>query len=73
MCSSDLLDSIGGAVIGSFVIAAVQSLVLGYGQELPGLGWMKSNFSLAVAFVLILIVLLFKPAGLFGTTSTQRV
>lgn len=67
------LDSIGGAVIGSFVIAAVQSLVLGYGQELPGLGWMKSNFSLVVAFVLILVVLLFKPSGLFGTRTTQRV
>ncbi len=67
------LDSIGGAVIGSFVIAAVQSLVLGYGQELPGLGWMKSNFSLVVAFVLILFVLLFKPSGLFGTRTTQRV
>jgi branched-chain amino acid transport system permease protein len=67
------LDSIGGAVVGSFVVAAVQSLVLGYGQELPGLSWMKSNFSLVVAFVLILIVLLFKPAGLFGTRTTERV
>jgi branched-chain amino acid transport system permease protein len=67
------LDSIGGSVIGAFIVAVVQSLLTGYGQEIPGLGWLKSNFALVIAFVLILVVLLFKPAGLYGTKRIERV
>jgi len=67
------LDSIGGSVIGAFVVALVQSMLTGYGQQIPGLGWLKSNFALVIAFALILVVLLFKPAGLFGTRRVERV
>jgi branched-chain amino acid transport system permease protein len=67
------LDSIGGSVIGAFIVAVVQSMLTGYGQEVPGLGWLKSNFALVLAFVLILVVLLFKPAGLYGTRRIERV
>lgn len=67
------LDSIGGAVIGAFIVAVTQSLLTGYAQEIAGLGWLKSNFALVIAFVLILTVLLFKPAGLFGTRKVERV
>ncbi|MGD9755291.1 MAG: branched-chain amino acid ABC transporter permease [Acidimicrobiia bacterium] len=67
------LDSINGAVVGAFGIAAVQSLLTGYAQELPGLGWLKSNFALVVAFAVILVVLVFRPSGLFGTRTVQRV
>jgi branched-chain amino acid transport system permease protein len=67
------LDSIGGAVIGAFVVALVQSLLTGYGQEIAGLSWLKSNFALVVAFVLIMVVLLFKPTGLYGTKRIERV
>jgi len=67
------LDSIGGSVIGAFIVAVVQSMLTGYGQEIPGLGWLKSNFALVLAFVLILVVLLFKPAGLYGTRRIERV
>ena len=67
------LDSIGGSVVGAFIVALVQSMLTGYGQEIPGLGWLKSNFALVIAFALILVVLLFKPAGLFGTRRVERV
>jgi branched-chain amino acid transport system permease protein len=67
------LDSIGGSVIGAFIVAVVQSMVTGYGQEIPGFSWLKSNFALVLAFVLILVVLLFKPAGLYGTRRIERV
>lgn len=67
------LDSINGAVIGAFIVATVQSLVTGYAQELPGLGWLKSNFSLVLAFLVILVVLLARPEGLFGTKRIERV
>lgn len=67
------LDSIGGSVIGAFIVAVVQSMLTGYGQQIAGLGWLKSNFALVLAFVLILVVLLFKPAGLYGTRRIERV
>ena len=67
------LDSIGGAVIGAFIVAMIQSLLVGYAQQIPGLHWMKSNYALVIAFVVILVVLLFKPEGLFGTKRIERV
>jgi branched-chain amino acid transport system permease protein len=67
------LDSIGGSVIGAFIVAMIQSLLVGYAQEIPGLHWMKSNYALVIAFVVILVVLLFKPEGLYGTRRIERV
>jgi branched-chain amino acid transport system permease protein len=67
------LDSIGGSVIGAFIVAMIQSLLVGYAQDIPGLHWMKSNYALVIAFVVILVVLLFKPEGLYGTRRIERV
>jgi branched-chain amino acid transport system permease protein len=67
------LDSIGGAVIGAFLVAMIQSILVGYAQQIPGLHWMKSNYALVIAFVVILVVLLFKPEGLYGTRRIERV
>lgn len=67
------LDSIGGSVIAAFIVAAIQSLVTGYAQNYPGLTWLKSNFALVLAFVVILVVLLVKPNGLYGTKRIERV
>lgn len=64
------LDSLGGAVVGGVAIGLIQSLLVGY------LGDYDPAFiilSLAVAFVVILIVLWFRPAGLFGTARVERV
>lgn len=66
------LDSIGGAVIGGLIIGQIGSVGIGYGQEIPGLGWIQP-LSLAVAFLVILVILLFKPTGLFGTRQIARV
>lgn len=64
------LDSLGGAVVGGIAIGLIQSLLVGY------LGDYDSAFiilSLAVAFIVILIVLWFRPSGLFGTARVERV
>ena len=64
------LDSLIGAVVGGIGIGLIQSVLVGY------LGDYDPAFiilSLAVAFVCILLVLWFKPAGLFGTTPVERV
>jgi branched-chain amino acid transport system permease protein len=64
------LDSLIGAVVGGVLIGLIQSLLVGY------LGDYDSAFiilSLAVAFLVILFVLWFKPSGLFGTSRVERV
>ncbi len=61
------LDSLRGAVIGGLIIGLLQSLVIGYVSFLP------SELSLAIALVVILGVLLVRPAGLFGSTRVERV
>ncbi|MEM7338262.1 MAG: branched-chain amino acid ABC transporter permease [Actinomycetota bacterium] len=64
------LDSLTGAVVGGVVIGLIQSLLVGY------LGDIDTAFtvlSLGVAFVVIVIVLWFRPAGLLGTSSVERV
>lgn len=64
------LDSLVGAVIGGVAIGLIQSLLVGY---LGDNDTAFINLSLAVAFVVILMVLWFKPAGLFGTSRVERV
>jgi branched-chain amino acid transport system permease protein len=64
------LDSLLGAVVGGVIIGLIQSILVGY------LGDFDPAFiilSLAVAFICILVVLWFKPAGLFGTARVERV
>lgn len=64
------LDSLLGAVVGGVIIGLIQSLLVGY------LGDFDPAFiilGLAVAFFCILVVLWFKPSGLFGTARVERV
>ena len=61
------LDSIVGAPIGGIFVGLSISLVTGY---IPALG---SEFSLTCAFLVIIGVLQFKPAGLFGRRYLERV
>ena len=61
------LDSIGGAVVGGLVVDLAISLLTGY---IPALG---GTFELASAFIVIILVLQFKPAGLFGRRYLERV
>jgi branched-chain amino acid transport system permease protein len=66
------LDSLPGAVVGGIIVGLVQSLLVGYLADIDSLSWLR-NLGLAVAFVVILIVLWFKPSGLFGTSRVERV
>lgn len=53
-----------GAVIGGFIIGIMESLTAGY---------IHSGFKDAVALVILLGILFFKPAGLFGSKTTLSV
>lgn len=53
-----------GAVVGGLLIGIVESFSAGY---------VSSGYKDAVAFVLLLLVLLLRPAGLLGSASVKRV
>lgn len=59
-------DSLLGAVVGGMIVGVADALTTGYVHALRGI-------DLLVPFGLILLVLLFRPAGLFGTTQVERV
>ncbi|MCP3909614.1 MAG: branched-chain amino acid ABC transporter permease [Actinomycetia bacterium] len=61
------LDSPGGAVVGGIIVGLTQSLVPGYVPFIP------SELSLLPALLAMLVVLLIRPTGLFGTKRVERV
>jgi branched-chain amino acid transport system permease protein len=62
------LDSPGGAVIAGLLIGVVENLAAEYFED-----WIGQEMKLAVALLAILVVLLVKPSGLFGTAKVERV
>ncbi|NUT52258.1 MAG: branched-chain amino acid ABC transporter permease [Saccharothrix sp.] len=64
------LDSLGGAVVGGVAVGVVESLVGTYqGGVAP---WLGPNFALVAPYVVMLIVLLVRPYGLFGAKEVER-
>jgi branched-chain amino acid transport system permease protein len=64
------LDSLPGAVVGGLLIGVVQELVATYQRDTT---WLGGNFSIVIPYVVMLIVLLVRPYGLFGTREVERV
>lgn len=65
------LDSLGGAVIAGLVIGVIESLVATYGIHVAD--WMGGEFSLVTPYLVMMIVLLVRPFGLFGTREVVRI
>ena len=57
------LDSIGGALVGGLIVGIVESLAAGYLD--PYVGGGTKDFA---PYVLMILVLMFRPYGIFGTT-----
>ncbi len=64
------LDSIPGAVVGGIVIGLAQELTAGYEARLPVLG---HGFDSVAPYLLMIIILLVRPYGIFGTRKVERV
>jgi branched-chain amino acid transport system permease protein len=62
------LDSVIGAVVGGLIIGLAQS----FSGLLP-FDWLGSGFSGVIPYFIMLIVLLIRPYGLFGTEEIRRV
>jgi branched-chain amino acid transport system permease protein len=59
-------DSLGGAVIGGLVIALIETMAGGY------LDFVGGELAQTTALVAIIVVLLLRPSGLFGTRKVER-
>lgn len=65
------LDSLPGAVISGLIVGVVQEVVAYYQQYFPD--WLGGNISVISPYVLMMLVLLVRPYGLFGTREVERV
>lgn len=58
------IGSIRGAVVGGFVMGISEAMLVGYGS---------STYRDALAFAILILILLFKPTGLFGKYQPEKV
>jgi branched-chain amino acid transport system permease protein len=62
------LDSPGGAVAGGIIIGLVQQYTAAYQPA-----WMGKDPASVLPYVVMLIILVIRPAGLFGTAAVRRI
>jgi branched-chain amino acid transport system permease protein len=60
------IGSISGAVIGGFALGLGEILLVAFFQDLTG-------YRDAFAFVLLILILLFKPTGIMGEKISEKV
>ena len=64
------LDSTGGAVVGGLVVGLAESFAAGYQDQIAFMG---RGFGEIVPYIVMVLVLLVRPSGLFGTRELTRV
>ena len=62
------LDSLPGAVVGGIAIGIIEVLTSGYAP-----GWLGNNFADVAPYIAMILVLMIRPYGLFGTRPVERV
>jgi len=65
------LDSIRGAIVGGIAVGLAEAYTKTY--QADHFAWLGANFDQVVPYILMLIVLLVRPYGLFGTPEVERV
>jgi branched-chain amino acid transport system permease protein len=63
------IGNIPGAVLGGLLIGAAETFVVGYGSHIG----IASTYRDAVAFAILILVLLLRPSGLLGSTVQEKV
>lgn len=64
-------DSIVGAITGGVIVGVVQVMVAGYQPQWAP--WLGSNFQQVAPYLILIVVLMVRPYGLFGTKEITRV
>jgi branched-chain amino acid transport system permease protein len=65
------LDSPAGAVLGGLIIGVTQVLTQGYQPEYAA--WLGNNFHAVMPYLVMVVILMVRPYGLFGTKEVTRV
>ena len=65
------LDSLPGAVVSGLVVGLVQEVTAHYQQYFPV--WLGGQVSIISPYVLMMVILIIRPYGLFGTREVERV
>ena len=65
------IGKVNGAVLGGLLLGLIESLAAGYIGDLTG-GVLGSNYRDIFAFLVLVVVLIFRPSGLIGETSGER-
>ena len=65
------IGSVPGAMLGGLLLGLIESLASGYVGDLTG-GVFGSNYRDVFAFIVLILVLVLRPAGLLGTASGER-
>ncbi len=63
------LDSTSGAVLGGILVGLAEIMTQGY---LDDVSWLGSNFEVVMPYLLMVLVLLWRPHGLLGTPQVER-
>jgi branched-chain amino acid transport system permease protein len=66
------IGNVGGAVLGGLLLGIIESLASGYIGDLTG-GVLGSNYRDIFAFLVLVLVLVLRPAGLLGHQDGNRV
>ena len=65
------LDAPLGAVLGGVIIGVTEVMTTGYIE--PNADWLGAGFHLVMPYVVMILILLVRPTGLFGTRTVERV
>jgi len=65
------IGNLAGAMLGGILLGIIEALGAGYIGELTG-GFLGSHYQDIFAFVVLIVVLMFKPSGLFGEKTGER-
>jgi branched-chain amino acid transport system permease protein len=65
------MDSPAGAVVGGVIVGLTQALTAGYQDDL--FAWAGSNFAVVTPYAVMILILMVRPYGLFGTPEVRRV
>ena len=63
------IGNIPGAALGGLILGVTETLVVGYSDRLH----IPPSYRDAVAFVVLIVILLFKPSGLLGKSTSEKV
>jgi branched-chain amino acid transport system permease protein len=66
------IGNFSGAVIGGLIMGLSEELIVAYGKDIPLIP-ISSTYRDAFAFGILIVILLFRPAGLLGKSQVEKV